>query len=100
MQLIEGAAPDALNGLAAPDAIFIGGGLSEAVFETAWQALKPLGRFVANAVTLESEIVLMALHAKHGGELVRLSVNRAEPVGPYRGWRPFMPVTQWSLIKR
>jgi precorrin-6Y C5,15-methyltransferase (decarboxylating) len=43
---------------------------------------------------------LMALHAKHGGELVRLSVNRAEPVGPYRGWRPFMPVTQWSLIKR
>jgi hypothetical protein len=46
MQLIEGAAPDALNGLAAPDAIFIGGGLSEAVFETAWQALKPLGRFV------------------------------------------------------
>jgi len=100
MQLIEGAAPDALNGLAAPDAIFIGGGLSEAVFETAWQALKPLGRFVANAVTLESETVLMALHAKHGGELVRLSVNRAEPVGPYRGWRPFMPVTQWSLIKR
>ena len=100
LQVIEGTAPDALDGLEAPDAIFIGGGLSYAVFDTAWQALKPLWRFVANAVTLESETALMALHAKHGGELVRLSMNRAEQVGPYRGWRPFMPVTKWSLIKR
>lgn len=100
LELIDGTVPDALNGLTAPDAVFIGGGLSEAVFEAAWDALRPLGRLVANAVTLESEAVLIGLHKTYGGQLVKLQVNRAEPVGPLTGWRPLMPVTQWSLIKR
>jgi precorrin-6Y C5,15-methyltransferase (decarboxylating) len=100
LELIDGEAPAALSDLPAPDAIFIGGGFSTTTFDAAWAALKPLGRLVANAVTLESEQALSALHASHGGELVKLSVNRAEPVGPYRGWKPLMPVTQWSLIKR
>lgn len=104
LALIEGQAPEALAGLEAPDAVFIGGGLSVAVFEAAWAALRPLGRFVANAVTLESEAVLIALHKAHGGQLVKLQVNRAEPVGGPQtgltGWRPLMPVTQWSLVKR
>ena len=96
----EGAAPDALDGLPAPDAIFIGGGLGAATFDAAWTALKPLGRLVANAVTLESEALLLDLHKRHGGQLVKLSVHRAEPLGGVTGWRPLMPVTQWSLIKR
>lgn len=100
LTLIEGEAPAALKGLENPDAVFIGGGLTEEVFEAAWTALRPLGRLVVNAVTLESEAVLSGLHARHGGQLVKLAVNRAEPVGPYRGWRALMPVTQWSLIKR
>ena len=100
LELVDGTAPEALQGLAAPDAIFVGGGLTDRVFEMAWHSLKPLGRFVSNAVTLESEEILLGLHNKYGGELVRLAVTRAEPVGPYRGWRPSMPVTQWSLIKR
>ena len=100
LELVAGTAPEVLQGLAAPDAIFVGGGLTDGVFDAAWAALKPLGRFVSNAVTLESEAILMELHKKYGGELVRLAVTRSEPVGPYRGWRPFMPVTQWSLIKR
>ncbi len=100
LELIEGEVPAALEGLAAPDAIFIGGGLSEEVFDIAWAHLRPLGRLVANAVTLESEALLMALYARHGGELVKLSVDRAEPVGRLTGWRPAMTVTQWSLIKR
>lgn len=100
LELIDGEAPAALSDLPAPDAIFIGGGFSTTTFDAAWAALKPLGRLVANAVTLESEQALSALHASHGGDLVKLSVNRAEPVGPYRGWKPLMPVTQWSLIKR
>ena len=66
----------------------------------AWEALRPLGRLVANAVTLESEAVLLELHKEFGGELVKISVARAEPVGRLTGWRPLMPVTQWSLIKR
>jgi precorrin-6Y C5,15-methyltransferase (decarboxylating) len=100
LELIDGKVPEALSGLAAPDAVFIGGGLSDATFEAAWEALRPLGRLVANAVTLESEAVLIGLHKKHGGQLVKLQVNRAEPVGSLTGWRPLMPVTQWSLIKR
>ena len=100
LDLVEGTVPDALDGLAAPDAIFIGGGLSREVFDAAWAALRPLGRLVANAVTLESEAALMALHKAYGGDLVKLAVQRAEPVGTMTGWRPLMPVTQWSLVKR
>lgn len=100
LELIDGTVPAALDGLEPPDAIFIGGGLSRETFEAAWAALRPLGRLVANAVTLESEAELIALHKEHGGDLVKLSVHRAEPVGRLTGWRPLMPVTQWSLVKR
>ena len=100
LELIAGTAPDGLKGLPAPDAVFIGGGLSAETFEAAWHGLRPLGRLVANAVTLESEAQLLALHQKYGGKLVRLSVCRAEPVGGMTGWRPSMPVTQFSLVKR
>ena len=100
LELVDGFVPAALDGLPAPDAIFIGGGLSRESFAAAWEALRPLGRLVANAVTLESEAVLIDLCAAYGGELVRISVCRAEPVGRLTGWRPAMPVTQWSLVKR
>ncbi len=100
LALIDGEVPRALEGLDPPDAIFIGGGLSRETFEAAWAALRPLGRMVANAVTLESEAELTALHKAHGGDLVKLSVHRAEPIGRLTGWRPLMPVTQWSLVKR
>ncbi|WP_411892831.1 precorrin-6y C5,15-methyltransferase (decarboxylating) subunit CbiE [Yoonia sp. SDW83-1] len=100
LELVDGVVPDALDGLDAPDAIFIGGGLSRETFDAAWDALRPLGRMVANAVTLESEAELIALHKERGGDLVKLSVHRAEPVGRLTGWRPLMPVTQWSLVKR
>lgn len=98
--LVEGEAPAALTGLDRPDSVFIGGGLSEVVFDAAWTALKPLGRLVVNAVTIESEQALLALHARHGGELSKLQVARAEAVGRLSGWKPAMPVTQWSLVKR
>ena len=100
LELIDGEVPAALDGLEPPDAIFIGGGLSRQTFEAAWAALRPLGRLVANAVTLESETELIALYKAYGGDLVKLSVHRAEPVGRLTGWRPLMPVTQWSLVKR
>ena len=70
------------------------------MFEAAWAALKPLGRLVANAVTIESEQVMLALRDRHGGDLCKLQVARAEPVGRLSGWKPAMPVTQWSLVKR
>ncbi len=100
LELIDGMVPDALDGLALPDAIFIGGGLSHEVFTSAWAALRPLGRLVANAVTLESETELVALHNQFGGDLVKLQISRVEPIGPLNGWKPFRPVTQLSLVKR
>lgn len=100
LRLIEGRAPEALDNLEQPDAVFIGGGLSAAVADAALAALKPHGWLVANAVTLESEAVLLALHARLGGDLTRIRVERARPVGPYTGWQPFMPVTQWAVQRR
>ncbi|MEM6676650.1 MAG: precorrin-6Y C5,15-methyltransferase (decarboxylating) subunit CbiT, partial [Pseudomonadota bacterium] len=100
LDLREGTAPQALDGLPRPEAVFIGGGLSRETVEIAWHALTPHGRLVANAVTLESEALLLALHAERGGELTRLQVSRAEPVGGRTGWRAAMAVTQWSMVKR
>ncbi|WJH41565.1 precorrin-6y C5,15-methyltransferase (decarboxylating) subunit CbiE [Aliirhizobium terrae] len=100
MALVEGEAPVALDGLPQPDAIFIGGGGSEpGVFDAAVAALKPGGRLVANAVTLEMEAVLLAAQVKLGGNLIRMDVSRAAPVGSMQGWKPAMPVTQWSWTK-
>lgn len=90
----------ALPDLAPPDAVFIGGGLtSDGLVETIWRALKPGGRLVANAVTLEGEQVLVAAHGTVGGELSRIALSRAEPVGARTGWRAAMTVTQWSITK-
>jgi precorrin-6Y C5,15-methyltransferase (decarboxylating) len=98
--VVEGQAPHAFSDLPAPDAIFIGGGGSEpGVLDGAIAALTFGGRLVANAVTLEMEAVLLAAQARLGGNLIRLEVSRAAPVGSMQGWRPAMPVTQWSWVK-
>lgn len=100
LKVIEGTAPAALAGLPTPDAIFIGGGGSETgVLDAAIEALPSGGRLVANAVTLEMEAILLARQAALGGELVRIAVSRAAPVGSMQGWKPAMPVTQWSWVK-
>ena len=101
LRIVEGRAPGALDGLDPPDAVFIGGGLTaDGMFEACWAALSAGGRLVANAVTLDGEARLLALRERHGGALCRIAVSRAEPVGPRHGWRPLMPVTQWSVAKR
>ena len=100
LQIVQGAAPAALAGLPTPDAVFIGGGAGDAgVFEAAFAALRSGGRLVANAVSLESERLIAGWFGHYGGELTRLSVERIVPVGGMHGWRPALPVTQWSVIK-
>ncbi len=100
LELVDGEVPGCLRDLPAPDAVFIGGGISMETIDASIAALKPLGRLVAHAVTLESEAVLLAAFARHGGELQRISVETADAVGPYHGWRPSMPVVQWFREKR
>ncbi|GGM99506.1 precorrin-6Y C5,15-methyltransferase (decarboxylating) [Actinoplanes campanulatus] len=100
LRVVHGRAPEALDGLPEPDTIFIGGGLTrDGVLDRCLAALRPGGRLVANAVTVESEAVLAAAYAKLGGELSRITVQRGSPVGGFTGWRSFMPVTIWSVTR-
>ena len=102
--IVTGPAPGVLAELPAalspPDAVFIGGGLTApGLLDACWAALRPGGRLVANTVTLESEALLAEHYRRRGGELVRLAVAQAVPVGGFTGWRQAMPVTQWSAVK-
>lgn len=100
LQVVTGRAPAALAGLPGPDAVFIGGGVTvPGLVAACWDALPSGGRLVANAVTVESEAVLAEWFARVGGDLVRIGVQHAEPVGRFTGWRPAMPVTIWSVGK-
>lgn len=100
LAVVEGRAPGALAGLPAPDAVFVGGGATTPeLLETCWAALPAGGRLVANAVTVESEAVLAGWFARVGGELVRIAVQRARPVGAYTGWQAAMPVTIFAVVR-
>lgn len=98
LNLVEGEAPAALGGLPAPDAVFVGGGV-EGVVAPCWAALKPGGRLVVNAVTVESQAAVSSLSAQYGGELLHAQFARAAPVGRFRGFRAAMPVVQWRAVK-
>jgi precorrin-6Y C5,15-methyltransferase (decarboxylating) len=100
LRVIEGRAPEALSGLPPADAVFVGGGAGGAgVLEAARAALKPGGRLVVNAVTLETQALLVAEHGRLGGDLVEIAVARAEPVGTFHGLRPAMAVLQWTTVR-
>jgi precorrin-6Y C5,15-methyltransferase (decarboxylating) len=97
LTVVEGAAPEVLANLAAPDAVFIGGGLSQALLEHVFAQLPPRTRLVTNAVTLESEALLARWHGERGGHLLRIELAEAAPIGARRGWRSSYPVVQWSV---
>lgn len=102
LRIVQKQAPDGLAGLPMPDAVFIGGGLSDpGVFDAAWSHLKPGGRLVANAVSLQSEARLIELFQRHGGELVRLDVAKAGKAGTggVFVWRQAAPIVQWRVRK-
>jgi precorrin-6B C5,15-methyltransferase / cobalt-precorrin-6B C5,C15-methyltransferase len=98
LDVIDGEAAAVLASLPKPDAIFIGGGASDAL-EVAASMLRAGGRLVANAVTLHTEALLLARYATLGGELTRLAITRAAALGGQAGWRTGMPVTQWRWVK-
>lgn len=100
VRVVTGAAPAALAGLPRPDAVFVGGGATvPEVLENCWRALGSGGRLVVHGVTLETEALLADRHRRHGGELIRLSVERVEPLGHFRGWAPARPIVQWSVTR-
>jgi len=106
LRIVPGSAPEVLADLPAPDAIFIGGGLSSGnLLQTCWNALKPGGRLVANAVTLEGEQKLLQWKNENAGksgangDLTRLSISRAEKIGKFQGWKEMRSVIQLVVIK-
>jgi precorrin-6Y C5,15-methyltransferase (decarboxylating) len=100
LQVVIGTGPQALDGLPAPDAIFIGGGITTpGMIDTCWNALRPGGRLVANTVTLEGEQAILHAQARHGGDLTRIAISRAAPLGAYTAWYPQAPVTQWAATR-
>lgn len=100
LTIVTGEAPAALSDLSRPDAVFIGGGLAvDGLFDVCWERLRPGGRLVANAVTVQGEAALADWHGRQGGTLTRLAISRAVPVGGLTGWRPLMPVTQLAARK-
>jgi len=99
LEVKEGSAPDVLNDTLLPDAVFIGGGLSQALLDDLWQRLPEGVRVVANAVTLESEALLAHWQHKAGGELLRLELANAAPIGPRRGWKASYPIVQWRGVR-
>lgn len=96
IRVVTGAAPEALADLPPPDAVFLGGAL--AAWPVCLHALAPGGRLVAHAVTLESEQTLARAYAEHGGDLVRIAVEHAGPLGSFTGWTPSRTVTQWTIV--
>jgi len=100
LEIVEGRAPETSKGLNAPDAIFIGGGIRNSdLMDAAWSALKPGGRIVANAVTLEGQAALFKYRASWDGALTRINIEREQPVGNFTAWKPAMPVVQWIASK-
>jgi precorrin-6Y C5,15-methyltransferase (decarboxylating) len=100
LEVVHGRAPDALAGLPAPDAVFLGGGATRpGVVDACLDALGPGGRLVVHGVTLQTEQLLGRLYSEHGGELTRIAVEQAEPIGTFTGWTPARAVTQWAYVK-
>ena len=99
VSVTESASLDALEDLPDPDAVFIGGGLTPALIDAVRSRLRPGGRLVAHAVTLDAEALLVGAHERFGGELTRISVEHATALGPHLSWTPARAVVQWSSTK-
>ncbi len=82
-----------------PDAVFIGGGMDQGLVNRLWACMAPGTRLVAHSVTLESELLLLGLQARFGGDLLRIELAQAAPLGSMRGWQPARPVVQWSVVR-
>ena len=91
-----GRAPAALEGLPDPHVVFVGGGTSQELLEAIWGRVASDTRLVVNAVTIESEALLADWSNRFGGSMLRIEIAMAGILGSRRGWRPSMPVVQWS----
>lgn len=99
LQVITADVTESIDWLPRPDAVFIGGGADLDLIRRCWHLLPAGGRLVAHAVTVETEQVLLEAWRGFGGELVRIAVERLEPLGGFAGWKPARAVVQWSAVR-
>ena len=99
LQLVQTDNLAALDGLARPDAVFIGGGLRDQLLDRLWQTIPAGTRLVANAVTIETDRLLTSAHERLGGQLIRLELSQLQTIGRMRGWQAGYPITQWAVIR-
>ena len=99
LQLVQADNLSALDGLARPDAVFIGGGLGPELLDRLWQLVPPGTRLVANAVTIETDRLLTSSHERFGGQLIRLEVSQLQNIGRMNGWQAGYPITQWAVTR-
>lgn len=101
VEVIEGRAPGALDGLPAPTHAFIGGsggdleGIVRRVLE-----MNPRARIVANAVTLEGVAALSALAKDfEHSDIAQVAVSKPRQAGPYRlmaAQNPVLVCAMWN----
>lgn len=96
-RLVEARAPEGLQALAKPDAVFVGGGASEALLSSLWDLIPPGTRLVMNAVTIETETLILNWSARHGGSLLKVDLAEPVAIGSKRGWQSALPILQWSV---
>ena len=106
LKIISGRAPEVLSNLPAPDAVFVGGGVTSSnILETCWKFLKPGGRLVANTITLEGEQKLFNWERENyqnygsSGSLTRIGIAHLGKIGRYKSWKEKGSITQLSVIK-
>lgn len=99
LRIVAGDIAGALPALPRPDAVFVGGGVDAAVLDACWSVLPVGGRLVVHSVTADSDAVLLEAYRGHGGELLRIGLEYAEPIGRFTGFRPARTVTAWAVTR-
>lgn len=98
-RLTEVTAPEGLEALPSPDAVFVGGGASEAVLSRLWQVMPKGARLVLNAVTIETEALVLDWSARQGGALLKIDLAEPVAIGRKRAWKATLPILQWSVTR-
>ncbi|MFT5220461.1 MAG: precorrin-6Y C5,15-methyltransferase (decarboxylating) [Planctomycetota bacterium] len=104
LNIVDGRAPEALQGLPAANKVFIGGndGELDSILQTVWQQLPDGGLLVASAVTADSERQLHAFakaHAADHTEVVQIAISKGSLQEDRVAFKAKMPVTLFKLIK-
>ncbi|MBY0350556.1 precorrin-6y C5,15-methyltransferase (decarboxylating) subunit CbiE [Tabrizicola sp.] len=98
-RLHQAQAPEGLESLPCPDAVFVGGGATARLLAQVWEVIPSGTRLVLNAVTIETEALVLDWSARHGGALLKINLSEPVAIGRKRGWKAALPILQWSVTR-